>query len=348
MTDERKPDLLGFLFGALESKEQAETEHQIDESSELGLQAGMLRRSLKRIALDCRPDHEIPPQGLAERTCQWVWDQTEPTKLSDANPSELQATSRSNIADIIVAACILLVAAAVFLPALETSRFNAGVVACQKRIKDAGNALLAYSDLQDNNRFPAIEVRDNNRTTAGIYAPTLLSNKLVNDSSTFFCPQSIRLQKVVDQSVPTLEEVDEAVGDTLDDLKSRMGGTYGYSLGYIDNNRYVPPKNHGREHFALLGDAPKRARSNRPNDEQRMTSNHGGRGMNLFFEDGHVKFFKQIPKNGPMDDPFVNQAGYVAAGVNWTDSVLGTSSDLPYTQDYIPDVIRVSLQNYKQ
>jgi len=344
MTQKRKPDLLGFLFGALDNDEHSRTEREIDESPELGKQVGKLRRSLKRVALDCRPDHEEPPPNLAENTCQWIWERTQPVRLSEVSASELQGTSRGSLLDVVVALGLLLIAAAVLLPAIQASRFNAGVVACQKKLQDVGSALLAYSEMQPNNRFPSIDIQGN-RAAAGIYAPVLVSNKLVSDSSSFYCPQSIRLKKVMDQSVPTLEEVDDAVGDTLDDLKSRMGGTYGYSLGYIDNNRYVPPKNHGRENFALLGDAP------RKDDKRRMTSNHGGSGQNFFFEDGHVKFFKKLPGENVMDNPFVNQKGYVAAGVNWTDSVLGTSSDIPFTKAYadaytddIPEVIRVSLE----
>lgn len=346
MTQKRKPDLLGFLFGALDHDEQTRTESEIDKSPELGMQAGKLRRSLKRIALDCRPDHDEPPPNLAENTCLRIWDQMQPG-LSEVSASELQATSNRSLADVAVAIGLMVIAVAVLLPALQASRFNAGVVACQNKLKDVGTALLAYSEMQPNNRFPSIDIQGN-RAAAGIYAPVLISNKLVTDSNSFYCPQSIRLTKVTNQGVPTLDEIDEAVGDTLDDLKSRMGGTYGYSLGYIDNDRYVPPKNHGRENFALLGDAP------RKDGKRRMTSNHGGRGQNFFFEDGHVKFFKQLPNEDVMDNPFVNQKGYVAAGVNWTDSVLGTSSDIPFTKAYadaytdaIPEVIRVSLPYHR-
>ncbi len=338
MSDESKRDLLGFLLGALEFQDHSEIEKAIDRSPELGLQAGKLRRSLKRIALDCRPDHEAPPPALAERTCQWIWEQAQkPTQLSEALPAELHSTSRTSLPDVIVAGGILLIALALFLPALEASRFQAGVVACQKKLQEVGSALHVYSEMQPDRRFPRVELTGN-RAAAGIYAPILVQNKLVTDTRTFFCPQSMRVQKVVDQSVPTLAEIDEAVGDTLDDLKSRMGGTYGYSLGYIDNDRYVPPKNRNREHFALLGDVPSR------DHKLHMTSNHGGRGLNLFFEDGHVKFFKKIPTEGPMDDPFINQKGYVAAGVDHTDAVLGTSSDVPFTRDYTPEIIRVSLE----
>ena len=67
-----------------------------------------------------------------------------------------------------------------------------------------------------------------------------------------------------------------------------MGGSYGYCIGYVDQGVYQPTRNLGRPGFAIMADAPCEDRPGRQSD------NHGGRGQNVLFEDGHVAVPRQL------------------------------------------------------
>jgi len=95
-------------------------------------------------------------------------------------------------------------------------------------------------------------------------------------------------------------------------------------LGYTDERgEYRSIKNLGRSHFALVADVPN---SNQP---ARQSLNHAGRGQNVLFEDGQVRFTSSSKPDGSADDIFVNDDGLVAAGVGPDDAVIAPSETRP-------------------
>jgi hypothetical protein len=118
-----------------------------------------------------------------------------------------------------------------------------------------------------------------------------------------------------------------ARGEELVRLRESMGGSFGYSLGYLDGRTYTT-RNLGRPHFALMADVPS------PMPAGFQSANHGGRGQNVLFEDGRIVFYVTPRPNAQADDVFVNEVGMVAAGVNPNDAVIGPSRALPGV--YVP------------
>jgi hypothetical protein len=104
-----------------------------------------------------------------------------------------------------------------------------------------------------------------------------------------------------------------------------MGGGYGYSLGYQQDDELQPPRNSRRASYPLLADAP--------HDSQpgRLSNNHDRHGQNMLFEDGQVRFIKMSSpvEETALDDPFHNRLGLVAAGLDVDDAVIGRSNDHP-------------------
>src|SRR5581483_12057664 len=121
-----------------------------------------------------------------------------------------------------------------------------------------------------------------NTGVAGIYAPTLVHNGYLTDPSVLVCPGSKLADNAGAFQVPTFAEVERADAAHLASLHRRMGGSYAYNLGYMDNGRYFATKNRNRPDFALMADAP--------NDDVRphASANHGQCGQNVLSEDGHV------------------------------------------------------------
>jgi hypothetical protein len=60
-----------------------------------------------------------------------------------------------------------------------------------------------------------------------------------------------------------------------------------------------------------------------------VSANHHPRGQNVLYEDGHVQFLCLALVDGAIDDPFHNREGWIAAGVDQEDTVLGVSWDPP-------------------
>ncbi len=224
-------------------------------------------------------------------------------------------------ADVSVALSIAAAAFLLVLPAIENSRFNSRVAACQENLRQVGVALTQFSD-RNNGYFPQIP-RSGPAAVAGVYAPTLLENGYLDSSTRVVCPGS-SLADDGEYAVPTLEQLRKAnLVEELAKLHRQMGGSYGYTLGYLVDGTYRPTKNLRRPRFALMADSPNY------DLPQLVSLNHGGQGQNILFEDGHVEFLA-IPQRAALgDDFFTNDTGLVAAGLHRDDSVVGSSASAP-------------------
>ena len=221
-----------------------------------------------------------------------------------------------------MAAGIFLAVAMLLFPALLHSRYDSHIAACQYQLQELSRSLLSYSD-KNAGYFPMIPA-SGNRSVAGIYAPVLVHEGYLANSRSLVCPSS-RLAHCADRwRVPTWGELDQAQARALRVLQRHLGGSYGYTLGYLDNGCYRPVRNAGRPYYALLSDAPSLHLPGRQSD------NHGGRGQNVLFEDGHVVFLTECVETLGGDALFLNRPGYVEAGVDRQDSVIGDSQATPF------------------
>ena len=226
---------------------------------------------------------------------------------------------RWSLADAGVAAAILLLAGLLVLPAVNGTRFQARRIGCENNLRQVGQAMTEYSD-RNNDLFPVVPM-EGNLAAAGIYAPILTQDGFLTEPETVLCPESIQAQER-DFRVPSLAELRSAAGRKLTAIQQRMGGSYGYSLGYFDHGKYRPTRNLGRDYFAILADAP----SNHPDHQ---SDNHGGRGQNVLFEDSHVEFCTTTRPGDGGDDIYTNNANVVGAGLSRDDAVIAPSGTGP-------------------
>ena len=319
MSSPSREHLLGYLLGALERSEHEQVESELAQNPAFRDELMRLESCLGRVGLVERPPYLAPPPGLAARTCTAIALQTQPTVVLRRHESHYEPR-RYTWADMAVTAAVVLMAAALFFPALSHSRFQADIAMCQNRLRQLGMAMHEYSSRQPDRSFPRVEP-EGNRGVAGAYAPTLVSNKLVNDPRTFVCPS--RPHEPVPM-IPTIEALDAAAGEELAAFQRVMGGHFGYNMGYQTADGVLsPPRDARRSKYVLLADAP--------SDRQpgRRTANHAGRGQNVFYEDGRIRFIINFPCPELPDDPFHNRRGQVAAGLDRDDAVLGASADRP-------------------
>ncbi len=327
-----REDLLGYLLDALDDRERQRIVEALQTDPQLRRELDELMRKLD--LLDSEQTDSLPPQGLADQTCDLIDAfeeapevvrahvvQRPPSRRGRrwlANTRESAAGAREwSAADTIVAAGIFLAVSLMFFPAIAGSRFRSEVTTCQHNLQQLGNALANYSEL-NGGYFPSIPV-DGNRSVAGVYGPLLYHNQLFTDERILICPSSSLRDQASGFHIPTLTELDQASGAELRAMQRVMGGSYGYTLGYRTRGQYCTPRNSGRGTFALMSDAPSLHLASSQSD------NHGGRGQNVLFDDFRVEFLPTCTASEGFDNLFRSRRGYFEAGADNNDSVIGPS-----------------------
>jgi len=331
MTSPSREHLLGYLLGALSPNEHDEVEAEIERNPSLRTELQRLKTCIEKVGLvDERPGFE-PPAVLAQRTCRFVADAARRVSLPSGRLSgqDVERARRFTWSDFVTIAAVIVAAASLFFPALSFSRTASRIATCQNQLRLIGFGMQEFSDLQPDHSFPGPEA-EGPRAAAGIVAPILVSQNLAN-SQMFLCPGSPRSGNAGNVRVPLLEELNGAGGKELAALQKAMGGDYGFNMGYVDGGKLLRAANSRRGQYVLAGDAPSNSRP------RRASANHADRGQNVLFEDGHVHFLRQLPIDPTLDDPFHNRNGWVAAGVDRDDAVLGASEDSPIPVALISD-----------
>jgi len=335
MSDPVQEQLFGHLFQALDDDEQASIEARLNGEPDLWQQYCQLRRQCEQ--LEFLREELFPPDGLARRTCQFVDGQRRqdqgqrPGGAPLTSPAEHPAMSPERGSpswvghvrwvDVAVAVGLFLAAMVLLFPALQSSRFDAHITACQENLRQIGVALTEYS-ARNGGYFPSVPA-GGNTSAAGIYAPVLFDAGFLKQAQRVICPGSSLAGRQCFR-VPRLGQINSAGSDQLPQLRQTMGGSYGYSLGYMHRGQYHSArKNLRRPLFAIMADAPS------VELPELQSLNHGGKGQNVLFEDGHVDFLL-TPRPQPINDHFfTNDNGLVAAGVHPDDAVIGASGASP-------------------
>jgi len=106
----------------------------------------------------------------------------------------------------------------------------------------------------------------------------------------------------------------------------RLLPCYAYSLGYRDETGVYHCAMEATQtacaRVPLMADGPPPGVGNSLN-----STNHGGRGQNVLFNDGHVEFC--VSRHVGGDDIYLNRDLKVGAGVDCNDAVLGSSAAHP-------------------
>ncbi len=319
-------DLLGYLLGELNADQQRQMEAALAADPQLRREFERLRRTLE--PLDSLADDQDPPSGLADRTLRAIEQHDEACRPMPRSVVESHAPPTpswhdpaaaqphlSSISDGIVLALVGLTAITLFLPALANSRYAARKVACQNNLRTIGSLLIDDS-LRHGGKFVLIPTMGN-QAYAGRFASMLVDRQLISANTTALrCPGIEWRDDLQPWRVPTPPQIDNASGAELDRMQQMAGGSYAYAIGYKDDqHHYQPIRNLNRPNFPILADVPSLHLAGR------QSANHGGRGQNIFYEDGHVTFVTEL-KRFVSDDPWRNRQGHAEAGIGRDDAVL--------------------------
>jgi prepilin-type processing-associated H-X9-DG protein len=323
-------NLVGYLLNALDDHSRREVDRQLRQSPEAQHRLSLLQDMMEPLAAD--RDEEAPPPGLWVRTLARVAEYRcrpkAPTlALPIPRPSGPGRTWWRR-ADVLVAASLLFCVSLLLPPLLSQIRYYHSRIACENNLRQFYFALRNFSDRHDGD-FPNIAAATPEPwNNAGFFVPILNQEGLLGNEVSVQCPANGR----VPPTQLTLQDLQKMGPDQLDQVAWNFGGSYAYSLGYRDAEG-----NHGPRFDAGLPNSLRPILADRPPREivlgdLRNSPNHGGRGQNVLFMDGHCEFCSQrlIPSPvGGLDDIYLNQDNKVQAGRGPWDAVLGDSQARP-------------------
>jgi hypothetical protein len=331
MTGRVRQQVLDYLLGNLDESEVAQVRARLESDPDYRRELLSARSELGRMRRLLR---ETPvPEELAERTCCAVFDPRERLRLSKCRRRTMTPVAaapgpvhRVRWVDITLTAAIFFAAGLFVLPAINGSRFHSRVITCQDNLREVGQALAEHSH-RNHEVFPPVPAQGN-LAADGIWAPVLQDEGLLVEPQKLLCPETPMAQEN-DFKIPSLDNLRKAAGHELARIQQKMGGSYGYCLGYFDHGVLQPTRNLNRDYFAILADAP----SDRP-DHQSV--NHDGLGQNVLFEDLHVEFCSTTRPGDGRDDIYTNDLNEVAPGLHRDDAVLASSGTAPVVYVSMP------------
>lgn len=311
-------NVVGYLLDALDPEDRREVEVYLNEHPEAQRQLDLLQAALEPLAAD--QDTVEPPAGLWVRALARVAeDQCHKLPPAPApNGSRAHGRAWWRRADVLVAAAVLLCVSLVSVPGISVLRAYANRQACANNLRQFYAALTTYGS-QNNGAFPKIE----RRMPAAMFVPVLHDAGALSPNLTIACPSNGRRAP----DARSVKELERLPPKDFQEAVRRLAGCYSYTLGYEDPEGMLRGLRAGDgDDLPLMSDRPLLPQDGA--DEQRGDSpNHGG-GQNILYVGGHVRFHNRYAGRGD-DDIFLNRNGKVGAGVDVSDSVLGTGADRP-------------------
>jgi hypothetical protein len=343
-----REDLLGYVLGALDEPDAQHVQSCIQDDPELVHQLSQIRAELE--PLESLASLRLsPPPALARRTCQLVAQldyansfgfpsipDAEPSATDDSPPADTSwrywprksgrggptlslnaggavGTRRWALRDVLAIAAMLLLLGSVLVPAMAYTRHQSRIVACQNNLREIGLGMLGYAD---NSGGRLVEIPNDPRLgVVGYQVPVLLEGGWIEHPRLISCPGAAAKDGVA--SIPTLDQMRHAAADELPDLHRAIGGPFAYPAGVRRNGHYAPTVVQDRPTFALIADKSSLFRA-----DQR-SGNHGGKGQNCFFEDGHIEFVSSATIAD--DSIYLNDLNEVGPGVDPSDIVVAPS-----------------------
>lgn len=344
-------DLLGYLLGALQPHEMERVAELLKCDPEARRQLAEIQRSLDPLEEHYEPG-QTPPPDLVQRTLDSLpplpdatWEPAASSsqnldlakgshvQLPPIHPSDDWPRSRSltwlDFAAMSAAAAVLL---ALLIPHIANGRFESRRAACQNQFRELGIAITSFVNRDEQGRLPAVSP-SGPEAFAGIYAVRLRDAGLLGSDSVRWCPSldapgDAETTFAELNQLPSVSQLHHSSADTLRRFQEFAGGHYAYTLGVIDQDRFESPRFESRASFAVMSDAPMAGTPSQ--DNYRQSIGHDGRGINVLYEDGRVRFVGVESLGVMPDHPLFNHRGEVEAGVNVDDASLAPSWRPPF------------------
>lgn len=292
--------------------------------------------ALEASHVDASPVDVEPPIDLVKKTCCFVEDSASGKfKIEKKRCRKKAAFSAESchsggkpwsLADVTVGAGVLLILAALIMPALQESRAASRRGTCAFNLRGLGLASEKYAELNDG-LLPEVLPGE----PAVYYLTRLVEGGVLTEAEALevgACPDSEEVRRRVQEKLklrmPTTNELALATGDELLRLIAMSGMSYAVPVGYFDENgQHHPSKFTAHSERPMIADAPVIGPMGiRP-------ASHGGCTQNVLSEAGCVRPYSVCVLPGEdarVRDIHLNDQGIPAAGNSPDDLFLAPPS----------------------
>jgi prepilin-type processing-associated H-X9-DG protein len=307
-------DLFDEVFGQLD-----ETRREVLDRLSASDQSWSRRRvEFRRMVQLMVHDDELhdPPPALAQRALALVVQQAEGerAKVLDLQPP----VSRFRWSDFAVAATIFIASLLALVPAMNLQRASMLQMICTDNLRQVGLALSQYGSVHRSYPFVSPECPG---SYIGSFGVLLADNGLLQNPEVLTCP--CRGRSTLPPGLPHFSELCEHEKQKPGAHQGSMRNyDYAYAQGVrTPDDQIVAIEYPAKETLPLAADAPA-FNLDRLEILDGNSPNHGGRGQNVLFAGGHVKYQRGRKMHGRDQDLYLNEANRVAPGLHSSDAVL--------------------------
>ncbi len=312
MSDAMKADeMIDYVLGQVDGAERERLERSLRDDGEQAARVERLRQAIYRLLDDGTP-FEHPPD-LARRTVAFVARNRRRSRaIADYVPMRVPF----RWADFAVAAGIFVAGVLTLLPAVQRSRERMKQAGCVFNLQQLGNSFGQYASINQLMPYPPPHRAS---APAGSFASMLHDAGVLNDAKLLDCPCN----------GPCPHTTHELVGfDDLERIRRTdparhqrlVSFDYAYNIGYHHTPQHPGPLDFQHSsRIPVLADQPN-------HDGRRIqdgnSPNHAGRGQNVLFGDGTVRWFRTRRVSPTDPDLYLNNARQPRPGLHEEDSVL--------------------------
>jgi hypothetical protein len=265
------------------------------------------------LLLDDGSTFEHPP-GLARRTVAFVArNRRRPLTFFEHVPIRVPF----RWADLAVAASIFAAGVLTLLPAIHRSRERMNQAGCVFNLQQLGNSLAQYASLHPFLPYPPAHRSD---APAGSFAVMLHDAGLLDNPALLDCPCNGPCPHI-NKELISFEQSEQIRRTDPARFQKMLCWDYAYNVGYRHASGHPGPVDFAHSsQVPVLADEPNHENYLRIKEGNSL--NHGGRGQNVLFGDGTVRWFRSRSL-GPHDpDIYLNNDRQPRPGVHPLDSVL--------------------------
>ena len=305
-------DLLDYALGRLEGARLREVEQRLAADPELAARAARIRAHLHAL-IDDGDEDLSPPADLLERTAALIAEHRRSRRRTYQDLLPVRVPFRW--ADVAVAAGIFLAGILTLLPVIQRTRSQADITACADNLRQLGVALTRYA--LDSGGYPHATA-EAQAPYAGSFALRLHDAGYLPDCSILNCPGDGPNR--MPNPLPThawlcSQDGHAASAPCLQNLD------YAYHLGYREDHSCRPLPLGAAIDAPLVADRPP-FRDSHAVVTRGNSPNHVGRGQNVLFRAGHVRW-QTSRRWGTDSDIFLNFRNLLGPGLALEDAVLG-------------------------
>ncbi len=309
-------DMLDYVFGQLEGPSSGAAEREISGDPALAERVDRLRAAVERLLEDGLDPIELPA-GMARRTVSFV---AERRRRRRSLSEYLPVVVPFRWADVAVAASIFLASLLTLIPAAYRGKLQRSQLGCVFNLQQLGLGLGQYANMHQSFPYAPPECP---AAHAGSFAFMLRDSKLLPDCAALDCPSNgPSATPPPTDDFPTVCEIKKTSPRRYAHM---VGWDYAYHIGYrrgtarpaptiAENSTFIPiladQPGHDGHHNILEGNSP----------------NHGGRGQNVLFTDGHVRWHHTRRLSPGDADMFLNDHLLPAPGISEIDATLAPGS----------------------